>query len=331
MGRSRSRRVRLRERCGLAEVVVARAPVVVGERGDALLRKGAREQARLHGAVDDHPRIVLAAPRQLAARRLALDERERRLQGVDVSDGLAAVEQLGREVGDPAPAHLALVGQRRHRRPRLLDRHAALVGPVELVEIDVVEAQTAQGRLTLATDRVRTEIVANAPHGVGLVPREAALREDVGTLSLGQRAHRPADDFLRVPVPVHGRRVDPVHAPLHRVSDGRDRLGVVLRSPAECPAASAERPRAQAEGRDLRPVPAEPAQWQRHRPSFLVRLRDRRRPGVSSANPFCTPGHDQYSRSQAIDGRDSGRSQRLERADLPVVGRGGWETPPLRE
>ena len=51
--------------------------------------------------------------------------------------------------------------------------------------------------------------------------------------------------------PVDGGRVDPVDAEIDRAPNRRDRVGVVLRPPAEQPVAAANRPRAKADDRDV--------------------------------------------------------------------------------
>jgi hypothetical protein len=77
----------------LLEVGRAPAPVVGRHRGDALRAERVGEQARLHRAVNDDARAVLAAPRQLARRHVAPDQRERRLQRLHVTQRRASLEQ----------------------------------------------------------------------------------------------------------------------------------------------------------------------------------------------------------------------------------------------
>src|SRR5439155_12719572 len=60
-----------------------------------------------------------------------------------------------------------------------------------------------------------------------------------------------ADDLLGAAEAVGSGGVDPVDAQLERPVDRRDRLLVLLRAPAELPAAAADSPRAEADAGDL--------------------------------------------------------------------------------
>src|SRR5262249_55620332 len=79
-----------------------------------------------------------------------------------------------------------------------------------------------------------------------LVPEEAALGEHERTRARGEAAQQPAHHLLGVPEAVDGGGVDPVHAALERAPHGGQGGLVVLRPPAERPAASSGRPGADA-------------------------------------------------------------------------------------
>src|SRR2546422_11624041 len=68
---------------------------------------------------------------------------------------------------------------------------------------------------------------------VALVPHEAGLGEDVWPVVERDVAQRAGDDLLRVAEAVHGRRVDPIDAPLDGLTDHRDRRRVRLGGPSE--------------------------------------------------------------------------------------------------
>src|SRR5581483_8210820 len=79
---------------------------------------------------------------------------------------------------------------------------------------------------------------------------QRGLREHVR--ALGKTLECTADDLLGATEAVGGGGVDPVDAVLERVVDRGDRLLVVLRSPAELPAAATDRPRAEPDAGDLK-------------------------------------------------------------------------------
>src|SRR5207249_7040013 len=111
---------------------------------------------------------------------------------------------------------------------RLLDRRAgAVVGPVELVEVDPLHAEAPQAVLAFLADRRRSQVVADADGAPPPLPAAAALREDVDVLAGPEARERLADDLLGVAEPVDRRGVDPVHAALERVADCGDRLSLV--------------------------------------------------------------------------------------------------------
>ncbi len=160
------------------------------------------------------------------------EQRERRLDRVDVADRLAALELLDVEVGDAEPARLPLVDELGHRPPRLLERRTGRpVGPVDLVEVDPLEAEAAQAVLALLADRRWTQVVLDHAFGTP-EPAAPALREDEHVLASAVRLERAADDLLGVAEPVDSRRVDPVDAALDRVADRGHRLVVVDRVPS---------------------------------------------------------------------------------------------------
>ena len=137
------------------------------------------------------------------------------------------------------------------RRPPLLDV-TIRVGPVDLVEIDRVNAEPRQAGLDLAADRVPLEAVH---HAAAAAVEQPGLGEHVrAPLDALQRA---AHDPLRVPEAVDSRRVDPVDTELQRPLDRGHRLGVVLRAPAELPVPAPDRPRAEPDTGDLQAGPAE--------------------------------------------------------------------------
>src|SRR5205085_2365265 len=116
--------------------------VVVGHVHDAGWREALGENPGLHRAVAKDSRMMRRAPGNELPRGVTVDERERWLQRIDVTDRLAAVEQRHVEVRDPDGANLPFLDKLHHRIPRVFDRRARLIRPVELVEIDALDAKS---------------------------------------------------------------------------------------------------------------------------------------------------------------------------------------------
>jgi len=117
-------------------------------------------------------------------------------------------------------------------------------GPVQLIEIDALDAQPAQARVALGP---HFRAARGLARGVAVLA-EAEFREHERAPRGRQRLHRAADDFLRPARSVDRRRVDPVDAVIDRGVNGRDAGGVVL--PA-APHVAADGPRAHANFGDL--------------------------------------------------------------------------------
>ena len=164
-----------------------------------------------------------------------------------MANRLAALELVDVEVRHPDPAHLALVDQLGHRRPRLLQRRRAVgVRPVDLVQVDPLDAQATQAGLALGADRLRAQVAIRGAVGPGL---PAALGAHEHVLARRTPSQRLPDDLLGVPEAVDRGRVDPVEPFVERPPDRGDRLGVVDGSPAE-PPRPADRPGAETEARE---------------------------------------------------------------------------------
>src|SRR5207249_11300938 len=136
-------------------------------------------------------------------------------------------------------------------------------------------------------------------HWIAVVPHEAAFGEHQWSLAGLQLAQQAAHQLFRVAEPIDGRRVDPVDPTLDGMAHGRERRGVVLRAPAERPAAAPDRPGAEADGRDIESARAEWTGWQSHK--LPLRLRESARVWRSSCahrvpdetrrrSPGCTRG-----------------------------------------
>ena len=135
-------------------------------------------------------------------------------------DPLRLDDVLGRERRVAEVADLALVHEVAQRAERLVDV-GVLVGPVDLVEVDVVGAQPPQAVLALLEDpaagpAVHVRVLAHRPHELGREHDAVAPVRD-----------RLADDLLGLAGGVDVGGVDEVDAGFERAvrSCGRSRRG----------------------------------------------------------------------------------------------------------
>src|SRR2546421_9160703 len=113
---------------------------------------------------------------------------------------------------------------------------------MNLVEVDGLDSEPRKASFELAPERVASQALQRRPRRPRGLP---SLREEVGTLV--EPGDRASDDLFGVPEAVLRSRVDPVEAELERMLDRRDRILVLLATPAPVVAASADRPGAEAD------------------------------------------------------------------------------------
>jgi hypothetical protein len=133
-----------------------------------------------------------------------------------------APDGVGRRLGQPEVAHLALGHQLGHRADRLLDRRAR-VHPVLVVEVDVIRPQAAQRRLARLVHVLRAPVDTAIQ---GIVPAhdpELGGEHDLVAAAGDGASHQ----LLVVSLPVHVRRVEQLHAQVQGAVDDADRLLVV--------------------------------------------------------------------------------------------------------
>ena len=133
MGRSASRNARLRLSRGGLKSGDRRRQSSSRERSIRSWEKLSVSRPDCSGLYPMTPVPWAGTPGNLGFRGLPPDQRERRLQRIDVPDSLTALQQGHPEIGDADGPDLPLLHQPGHRFPGLLDRSAGLVGPVKLV------------------------------------------------------------------------------------------------------------------------------------------------------------------------------------------------------
>jgi len=133
-----------------------------------------------------------------------------------VADGLAALDQILVEVRDPDEPYEAVVHEAGHRCPRLLDRDAALVRPVELIQVEVLGAESPQAPLAGRSDLFGAE------------PRPFGHGGDLGGEPdlVPATRHRLTDELLRPAPAVDLGRVDPIDAAVEHAPDGVQHLAL---------------------------------------------------------------------------------------------------------
>ena len=174
-----------------------------------------------------------------------------------MADRLAGIEKLDAEVADPDGTDFALVHHTGHLAPVVLNRGADLIRPVDLQQIDRVDAEPAERPLAFQTEVGRAGVTDDRAEVIGLVRQQAALGEDERPVRGGDAGDGAAHDFLGMAHTVNRRRVYPAHTDRNGMPDSGDRGIVVLWTPAVRPAAAADGPGPETHGSDLRPTGSE--------------------------------------------------------------------------
>ena len=118
---------------------------------------------------------------------------------------------------------------------------------MHLVQVDALGPQPAQRCFHLPPQAGRVAAVPRIGAGVSGIPDQAAFGEHEGPVGVAVGLQRAGHHLLGMPESVHRGGVDPVHSGLDRVADRRHRRVVVLLTPAVRPAATADRPGAEAD------------------------------------------------------------------------------------
>src|SRR5215208_7498284 len=95
-------------------------------------------------------------------------------------DRLTPLEKLNTEVRHADGSNLPLVHQSHHSCPGVFHRRACLVRPVDLVQVDSLDAEAAERGLTLGTNRLGSEDLPWRGGSITLVPHHSAFGEDIG-------------------------------------------------------------------------------------------------------------------------------------------------------
>src|SRR5205814_2876411 len=218
------------------------APDIV--RGDVVdLLDVSGEEAAAERRVGDKADAELAARRQDLVLDVARPQRIFGLQRGDRMDRGGALERLRPGLREAEIAYLAGFDQPRHRAHRLLDRHLR-IDAVQVVEVDVVNAELREARLAGGSHVLGPAVVGLAAVGVVDVAELAADDDAVAPPFERAAEHALVPSFH---VAVGG--VEERDADIHRAVHGRDLHLVVALAEVRGGAA-----RAQAYDRDRRAV-----------------------------------------------------------------------------
>jgi hypothetical protein len=148
---------------------------------------------------------------------------------------------LGRaEIADADGANLSLAMQFAHGFGDLRDRRVR-VRPVDLIEVDHVGLQTAQGILGLLDD----PRLAGIAKRFAVLPVQSDFGGDERVLAAAAQGQRLSNDLFRTAEAVDGRGVDQIDAAVQRGMNGADRFTLV----AAAPHPAADGPRSQRDAR----------------------------------------------------------------------------------
>ncbi len=136
--------------------------------------------------------------------------------------GVRAAHRLGCRLADPEPTDLAGRDELAHGSPGLLDRDGR-VDAVLVVEIDVVDAEPSQRRVTRGVHVVGTAVHAHPAAVAASLVAELRRQHDL----VPARRDGLTDQGLVRERPVHVGGVEERHPQIEGAMDGRDRLGVV--------------------------------------------------------------------------------------------------------
>ena len=205
----------------VGEAGVVTTEVVVRQVVDAGERAG--QEAATQRAVGDDPDAELSRRRHDLLLQLTAPQRPLGLQRRDGMRRRGSPQGVRVDLGQTEVSHLARLDQLAHGTDGVLDRHLR-VTTVQVVEVDVVDAQATQRRVAglvhvagIAPDR--------ASRGILLVAHETELGGQHDLVAAA--ADRPTHELLVRVRSVGIRGVQQRDAQVERPLDRRDRLGLV--------------------------------------------------------------------------------------------------------
>src|SRR6266516_4372320 len=220
------------------ELRVNPTQVVAGERRFRSHAPGQQPAAQC--PVREGGNALATAVRQHVAFDATLEQVVGRLHHMQRRSPSELLDLFDREIAHADRPNLPLPKERVHDFGGLVDRYQR-IGPVNLIDVDVIGLQSPQRVLYFTQDPRSTRFPKNFVAG----PLEADLRghDDVRPDAL----QGFADDLFRPAEPIDGRGIDHIDPVIERLADRGDRLLLVSAAPHP----SADSPGAHRDSRDL--------------------------------------------------------------------------------
>src|SRR5580693_1844537 len=122
---------------------------------------------------------------------------------------------FNRKIADADGADLALSEQGLHCRSGFFDRYKR-IGPMNLIDVDVVGSKPTQGVLDLVHDAAAAGVAKYAP----VLPFESNLGGNQHFVTQASLGYRFANDFFRATEAIDRRRIDSIDAVVQRRLNG---------------------------------------------------------------------------------------------------------------
>src|SRR4029079_14351862 len=202
-------------KAGLLKLRVGPSQVVASE--DRVGSHSSRQQPTAEGPIAERRGAVLRAIRQDIGLERTFEKLIGRLHNVQRRNAAELLHLRNRVIADADRADLALLVERQHCLCGLIDRDQRL-GPMHLIDVDVVGPQPAQRVLALAHDSLAARIAKN----LTVTPFQPDLGGDDRARAQTCPRDCLADNFFGATETINGCGIDESNAVFDRGSDRRD-------------------------------------------------------------------------------------------------------------
>lgn len=141
---------------------------------------------------------------------------------MDRRDPAKPVHLCDREIAHAYCTDRSTLEQRQHRLDGFFDRHSR-VGPVDLVDVDIIGSKPAQRIVDLAHDLFAARITKD----FAISPFKSDLRRDKHTRAQAAFSDGFADDLFGMAKTIDWRRIDDINAMVQCGADGGNRFSFI--------------------------------------------------------------------------------------------------------